>query len=106
MATSTSPSFGRSSDGSAKTGPPTARSRPKTDVIVRKSRRVEPSTSRQSLLRPLPFSTFPHHSPPTGTSNGLHSSCCSKSLRLFLQKRGPKHQSPRKDERRDARAGG
>src|SRR6266436_1640997 len=38
MATSTSPSLGRSSAGSAKTGPPTARSRPRTDVIVRKSR--------------------------------------------------------------------
>src|SRR5262249_9371456 len=51
------------------------------------------------------FLDLAHHSSPTGASNGLHSSCYSKSLRLFLRKRGPKHQSAREDERRDARAG-
>src|SRR5262249_58349247 len=44
------------------------------------------------------FLDLAHHSPPTGASNGLHSSCYSKSLRLFLRKRGPKHQSAREDE--------
>jgi hypothetical protein len=75
MQISTSPSLGRSSAGSAKTGPPTARSRPRTDVIVRKSRRVEPSTSRQSHRRPPAFLDLAHHSSLTGASNGLHSSC-------------------------------
>src|SRR5262249_20673430 len=45
------------------------------------------------------FLDLAHHSPPTGASNGLHSSSYSKSLRLFLRKRGPKHQSAREDER-------
>src|SRR6266850_661196 len=98
MATSTSPSLGRSSAGSAKTGPPTARSRPRTDVIVRKSRRVEPPTSRQSHRRPLPFLDLAHHISPTGASDGLHSSYYSKSLRSYLRKRGPKHQSARGSE--------
>ena len=86
MATSTSPSLGRSSAGSAKTGPPTARSRPRTDVIVRKSRRVEPSTSRQSLRRPLPFPTLPITAR-TGASNRLHCTFYSKSLRSSRESR-------------------
>src|SRR5262249_37507848 len=40
------------------------------------------------------FLDLAHHSSPTGASNGLHSSCYSKSLRSSPRKR-PKHQSAR-----------
>src|SRR5262249_58519471 len=46
------------------------------------------------------FLDLAHHSSPTGASNGLHSSYYSKSLRSSPQ--GPKHQSARENERRDA----
>src|SRR5207253_3250288 len=60
--------------------------RQRTYVIVRKSRRVEPSTSRQSHRRPLPFATLPITAR-TGASNRLHCTFYSKSLRSSRESR-------------------